>query len=100
MRKTHLSHVAGLCLIASGAMAETPVLTVYTYDSFTSDWGPGPVIEKAFEEVCGCDLNLVGLGDGAALLARLEMSWQVPSGMSGKRAETDSAQSTREFWTS
>ena len=37
---------------------------------------------------------------GAALLARLEMSWQVPSGMSGKRAETDSAQSTREFWTS
>ena len=27
-----------------------PVLTVYTYDSFASEWGPGPAIEKAFEE--------------------------------------------------
>lgn len=36
---------------------------------------------------------------GAALLAQLEMSWQVPSGTSGKRAEAYSAQPTREFWT-
>jgi len=71
MRKTHLSHVAGLCLIASGAMAETPVLTVYTYDSFTSEWGPGPAIEAAFEETCVCDLKFVAAGDGAALLSRV-----------------------------
>ena len=71
MRKTHLSHVAGLCLIASGAMAETPVLTVYTYDSFTSEWGPGPAVEAAFEETCGCDLQFVAAGDGAALLSRV-----------------------------
>lgn len=71
MRKTHLSHVAGLCLIASGAMAETPVLTIYTYDSFTSEWGPGPAVEAAFEETCGCDLKFVAVGDGAALLSRV-----------------------------
>ena len=71
MRKTHLSHVAGLCLIASGAMAETPVLTVYTYDSFISEWGPGPAVEAAFEETCGCDLKFVAAGDGAALLSRV-----------------------------
>ena len=71
MRKTHLSHVAGLCLIASGAMAETPVLTVYTYDSFTSEWGPGPAVEASFEETCGCDLKFVAAGDGAALLSRV-----------------------------
>ena len=71
MRKTHLSHVAGLCLIASGAMAESPVLTVYTYDSFTSEWGPGPAVEAAFEETCGCDLRFVAAGDGAALLSRV-----------------------------
>ena len=71
MRKTHLSHVAGLCLIASGAMAETPVLTVYTYDSFTSEWGPGPAVEAAFEETCDCDLKFVAAGDGAALLSRV-----------------------------
>ncbi|MEL0438467.1 thiamine ABC transporter substrate binding subunit [Phycobacter sp. K97] len=63
---------AGL-LGASAAFAETPELTVYTYDSFVSDWGPGPAVEAAFEEVCGCDLKLVGAGDGAALLARVKL---------------------------
>ena len=65
--------VAGLTVIAIPALAETPVLTVLTYDSFTSEWGPGPVIEKAFETECGCDLKLVPAGDGAALLARIRL---------------------------
>lgn len=64
---------AGFYVIANMAIAETPVLTVYTYDSFVSDWGPGPAVEKAFEEVCGCDLKFVGAGDGAALLARVRL---------------------------
>ena len=68
----HLTRVAGLiCVAAGAASAQTPVLTVYTYDSFVADWGPGPQIEAAFEEVCGCDLQFVGAGDGAALLSRL-----------------------------
>ena len=71
--RTHLIHVAGLCLIASGASAQTPVLTVYTYDSFITEWGPGPAIEAAFEAICACDLQFVGSGDGAALLARLQL---------------------------
>ncbi|AXX96644.1 thiamine ABC transporter substrate binding subunit [Profundibacter amoris] len=64
---------AGFCVLASVATAETPVLTVYTYDSFVSDWGPGPAVEKAFEATCGCDLQFVGAGDGAALLARIRL---------------------------
>ena len=64
---------AGLLTIAMPALAETPVLTVLTYDSFTSEWGPGPAIEKAFEETCGCDLRFVPAGDGAALLARIQL---------------------------
>ncbi len=65
---------AGIMALATGAMAqEKPVLTVYTYDSFISDWGPGPQVEAAFEETCGCDLQFVGVGDGAALLARLRL---------------------------
>ncbi|MDG1376463.1 MAG: thiamine ABC transporter substrate binding subunit [Yoonia sp.] len=59
--------------MATPAIAETPVLTVLTYDSFTSEWGPGPAVEAAFEETCGCDLQFVGAGDGAALLARLQL---------------------------
>ncbi|WP_071674321.1 thiamine ABC transporter substrate binding subunit [Nioella nitratireducens] len=61
----------GFVLVASAAAAQNPVLTVYTYDSFVSEWGPGPAIEEAFEETCGCDLQFVGAGDGAALLSRL-----------------------------
>ncbi|HOZ32015.1 MAG TPA: thiamine ABC transporter substrate binding subunit [Tabrizicola sp.] len=64
---------AGLLTIASQAMAETPVLTVLTYDSFTSEWGPGPAIEAAFEATCACDLQFVPAGDGAALLARIQL---------------------------
>lgn len=60
-------------LAAAAAHADTPVLTVYTYDSFVSDWGPGPAIEAAFEADCGCDLQFVGSGDGAELLARLKL---------------------------
>ena len=71
MKPTFLA--AGLSLIAAGAAAQTPVVTVLTYDSFVSDWGPGPAIEAAFEARCGCDLRLVGAGDGAALLARVQL---------------------------
>ena len=71
MRKQLLA--AGLLTIATQAMAETPVLTVLTYDSFTSEWGPGPAVEKAFEATCACDLQFVAAGDGAALLARIQL---------------------------
>lgn len=68
----HLTFAAGV-LCATGAFAQTPELTVYTYDSFVSDWGPGPQIEKAFEATCGCDLKFVTAGDGAALMARIRL---------------------------
>src|SRR6056297_895450 len=63
---------AGL-LATTPVVAQTPVLTVYTYDSFVTEWGPGPAVEEAFEATCGCDLKFVGAGDGAALLARLKL---------------------------
>ncbi|RHZ99619.1 thiamine ABC transporter substrate binding subunit [Cereibacter sphaeroides] len=74
--------VASCVALAAGtAAAETPVLTVLTYDSFTSEWGPGPAVERAFEEICACDLRFVAAGDGAALLARLQLE--------GARSEAD-----------
>jgi thiamine transport system substrate-binding protein len=73
MNKTFVA--AGMMAIATttAAAADTPILTVLTYDSFVTDWGPGPAIEAAFEATCGCDLRFVGAGDGAALLARLRL---------------------------
>ena len=81
MNTTYLPLAAGLALCATSALAETPVLQVMTYDSFVTEWGPGPAIEAAFEATCGCDLQFVGTGDGAALLARLQLE--------GPRTEAD-----------
>jgi len=63
---------AGLLAASTlAASAQAPALHVLTYDSFVSDWGPGPQIEVAFEAVCGCDLVFEAAGDGAAILSRL-----------------------------
>lgn len=50
---------------------DKPTLTIYTYDSFTSDWGPGPKVKEAFEKECDCHLKFVALEDGVSLLSRL-----------------------------
>ncbi|WP_159440302.1 thiamine ABC transporter substrate binding subunit [Vibrio quintilis] len=57
----------------NASAAEKPVLTVYTYDSFASEWGPGPAIEKSFETQCGCDLQFIALDDGVSILNRLRL---------------------------
>jgi thiamine transport system substrate-binding protein len=62
-----------LLAMTTPALADLPVLEVLTYDSFVSDWGPGPAVETAFEAECACDLRFTGAGDGAALLARLKL---------------------------
>ena len=64
-----LLSIAGL----ASAAADTPKLTVYTYSSFVSDWGPGPKITPIFEQQCGCKVEWVGVGDGASLLAKLKL---------------------------
>ncbi len=72
-----LTLAAGVSCVAQclgmAAAAETPVLTVLTYDSFVSEWGPGPAVETAFEAECACDLRFIAAGDGAALLARIQL---------------------------
>ena len=55
--------------------AEAP-LNVYTYDSFVSEWGPGPQLEKAFEAQCNCDVNFIAVDDGVSILNRLRVEKQ------------------------
>jgi thiamine transport system substrate-binding protein len=65
---------AALILACAQAQAEDrPELVIYTYESFASEWGPGPAIKAAFEPTCGCTVRFVGAGDGAALLGRLRL---------------------------
>lgn len=71
MKLNTLPLAAAATLVASGALAEP--LTIYTYESFVTEWGPGPQIEAGFEEVCGCEVDFIGLEDGVALLNRLRL---------------------------
>jgi thiamine transport system substrate-binding protein len=72
MRTFFLSILAALAASLTAADAEG-TLTVYTYESFTAEWGPGPQVEKAFEAECGCDLKFVSVADGVALLNRVKL---------------------------
>lgn len=71
--KTTLSLIALAAITSTSAFAAENPLTIYTYDSFAADWGPGPKIEQAFEAKCGCDVNFVALDDGVSILNRLRL---------------------------
>jgi len=46
-------------------------LTVYTYDSFVSEWGPGPIVEKIFEDKYEIDLQFIAVDSAATLLNKI-----------------------------
>lgn len=73
MRATILFAMTTALVSTAPVAAEEKVLTVYTYESFVTEWGPGPVVEKNFEAECGCDLQWVGVADGVELLNRLRL---------------------------
>ncbi|WJV61995.1 thiamine ABC transporter substrate binding subunit [Pectobacteriaceae bacterium CE70] len=68
-----LKKLLSCLLLISAPVFAKPTLTVYTYDSFASEWGPGPAVKKAFEKKCDCELKFVVLEDGVSLLNRLRM---------------------------
>ena len=82
MRKLKMFLKAQLAflMVAFPALADKPVLTIYTYDSFISEWGPGPAIEKNFEAICACDVNFVGLDSSLGILGRLQSGRQLFQG--------------------
>ena len=71
MKKTLTALFALLSLTAPAMAKDT--LTVYTYDSFVAEWGPGPKVKEAFEKTCDCTLEWVAPGDAVAMLNRLKL---------------------------
>jgi thiamine transport system substrate-binding protein len=55
------------------AQDEQRILTVYTYSSFVSEYGPGPLVKDRFEKSCGCSLEWVASDDAGTLLSRLKL---------------------------
>ena len=48
-------------------------LTIYTYDSFVSEWGPGSIIEKIFEEKFDIDIKFIAVDSAATLLNKVKL---------------------------
>lgn len=67
-----LAATASLVFAANAAGAEK-TLTVYTYESFITEWGPGAKVAEAFEKTCECKVTYVGVADGVELLTRLKL---------------------------
>ncbi len=68
--------LAALLLTLSGPAAlaaDKPELTIYTYDSFAADWGPGPQLKAAFEAKCGCTVNFVATDSSIGALRRVQL---------------------------
>jgi thiamine transport system substrate-binding protein len=72
MLRTSLVALA-LSLWIGTAAAQAPTLTIYTYSGFVAKWGPGPKVQKAFEDTCACKVEWVGLEDGVSILNRLRI---------------------------
>lgn len=60
-----------LAVRGNGDKSEENVLNVYCYDSFSSEWGPGPVIAESFYEVYGIRLKFNAPGDAVTVLNQL-----------------------------
>ena len=62
-----------LALALAGPAKADGKLTVYTYESFTAEWGPGPKVKEAFQKQCNCTVDFVAVTDGVALLNRVRL---------------------------
>jgi thiamine transport system substrate-binding protein len=60
---------ASLILFPSCSRSGGNALIVYAYDSFVSEWGPGPLAVKGFKEKTGIEATLVPKGDAGQILA-------------------------------
>ena len=58
------------CLIIS-LSTQAQKLTIYTYDSFVSEWGPGPIIKEKFEKNFNIELEFIAVDSAATLLNKI-----------------------------
>ena len=60
-----------IIFLLSSIQVNAEKLIIYTYDSFVSDWGPGPLIEKKFEENFNAEIEFVAVDSAATLLSKI-----------------------------
>ena len=58
---------------ADESTGEDRTLTLYCYDTFSSEWGSGPTLIPLFEEETGIKVDVVSTGDAVEMLSRAIM---------------------------
>ncbi|MHA6690832.1 thiamine ABC transporter substrate binding subunit [Devosia sp. A449] len=68
-----LAVLAGL-FVAPAIAQDTPKLTIYTYDGFAAEWGPGPALKTGFEAICGgCTVEWIAADSSIGTLRRVQL---------------------------
>ncbi|SMQ75631.1 thiamine transport system substrate-binding protein [Devosia lucknowensis] len=52
---------------------DKPTLTIYTYDGFASEWGPGIPLKDGFEATCNCTVNFVAADSSIGTLRKVQL---------------------------
>lgn len=61
------------------AAEEKKVLNIYCYDSFASEWGPGPALVEEFTAATGIEVNLKAPGDAVTVLSKVILEKDSPT---------------------
>ncbi|MEO6013175.1 MAG: thiamine ABC transporter substrate binding subunit [Devosia sp.] len=73
MYRLALAFAALLALAQPATAQDKPTLTIYTYDSFAAEWGPGPGLKSGFEASCTCTVDYVAAEDAISALRRVQL---------------------------
>lgn len=67
-----LAVLSGL-LVSPALSQDLPKLTIYTYDGFAAEWGPGPKLKAGFEATCGCEVEWIAADSSIGTLRRVQL---------------------------
>jgi len=98
MKTVALLLTLGLIALSGNSIlaADKPVLTIYTYDAFAADWGPGPKIKAGFEKTCGCVVDMIATDSSIGSLRKIQLEKKNPKADVVLGLDTNLAEIARE----
>ena len=73
VRTTLLALAVAFVTGLSSPTIAADTLTIYTYDAFAADYGPGPGLKAGFEKTCGCTVDFVATDSSIGALRRVQL---------------------------
>ena len=75
VKLTRLVLAVLVALVAVPALAQEPkpTLTIYTYDGFAAEWGPGGALKTGFEATCNCTVDFIAADSSIGTLRRVQL---------------------------